>query len=74
MALINIDAQLVEPVECFAFCIGMPCTYRTKLRSKFGLPEAPAPDWVTHFLCEWCALCQEYRELQHRGWDPSLGN
>ncbi|KAK8687362.1 hypothetical protein V6N13_086186 [Hibiscus sabdariffa] len=42
-----------------AFCIGMPCimscTYRTKLRSKFGLPEAPAPDWVTHFLCEWMA-------------------
>ncbi|XVF50628.1 hypothetical protein PTKIN_Ptkin04bG0117000 [Pterospermum kingtungense] len=60
-----------------AFCIGMPClmscTYRTKLRNKFGLPEAPAPDWVTHFLCEWCALCQEYRELQHRGWDPSIG-
>ncbi|XVF12325.1 hypothetical protein REPUB_Repub08aG0106600 [Reevesia pubescens] len=60
-----------------AFLIGMPClmscTYRTKLRNKFGLPEAPAPDWVTHFLCEWCALCQEYRELQHRGWDPSIG-
>lgn len=60
-----------------AFLIGMPCllscTYRTKLRNKFGLPEAPGPDWVTHFLCEWCALCQEYRELQHRGWDPSIG-
>ncbi|KAK8503948.1 hypothetical protein V6N13_021722 [Hibiscus sabdariffa] len=59
------------------FCIGLPCLmscgYRTKLRNKFGLPEAPAPDWVTHFLCEWCALCQEYRELQHRGWDPSIG-
>ncbi|WRX16925.1 PLAC8 motif-containing protein - like 10 [Theobroma cacao] len=60
-----------------AFLIGMPCllscTYRTKLRNKFELPEAPGPDWVTHFLCEWCALCQEYRELQHRGWDPSIG-
>ncbi|XP_031278844.1 protein PLANT CADMIUM RESISTANCE 4-like [Pistacia vera] len=60
-----------------AFCIALPCimscTYRTKLRNKFGLPEAPAPDWVTHFLCEWCALCQEYRELQARGWDPSIG-
>ncbi|KAH1080511.1 hypothetical protein J1N35_020272 [Gossypium stocksii] len=60
-----------------AFLIGLPClmscTYRTKLRNKFGLPEAPAPDWVTHFLCEWCALCQEYRELQLRGWDPSIG-
>ncbi|XWS50706.1 hypothetical protein CRYUN_Cryun12cG0109600 [Craigia yunnanensis] len=60
-----------------AFFIAMPClmscSYRTKLRNKFGLPEAPAPDWVTHFLCECCALCQEYRELQHRGWDPSIG-
>ncbi|KAL5818008.1 hypothetical protein ACOSQ3_026386 [Xanthoceras sorbifolium] len=60
-----------------AFCIALPCimscTYRTKLRSKLDLPEAPAPDWITHFLCEWCALCQEYRELQSRGWDPSIG-
>ncbi|KAJ4713358.1 PLANT CADMIUM RESISTANCE 2 [Melia azedarach] len=60
-----------------AFCIALPCllscTYRTKLRNKFNLPEAPAPDWVTHFLCEWCALCQEYRELQSRGYDPSIG-
>ncbi|XP_010265197.1 PREDICTED: protein PLANT CADMIUM RESISTANCE 6-like [Nelumbo nucifera] len=57
--------------------IGLPCiyscTYRTKLRSKFGLVESPAPDWVTHFLCEYCALCQEYRELQLRGLDPSIG-
>ncbi|KAK1565006.1 hypothetical protein Q3G72_016732 [Acer saccharum] len=60
-----------------AFFIAVPCimscTYRTKLRNKFGLPEAPAPDWITHFLCEWCALCQEYRELQLRGWDPTIG-
>ncbi|XP_057951072.1 protein PLANT CADMIUM RESISTANCE 4-like [Malania oleifera] len=53
-------------------CI-MSCTYRTKLRSKYGLMETPAPDWVTHFLCECCALCQEYRELQHRGMDPAIG-
>ncbi|CAH2041354.1 unnamed protein product [Thlaspi arvense] len=56
--------------------IGLPfvlsCTYRTKLRSRFGLIESPAPDWVTHCLCEWRALCQEYRELQHRGIDPSF--
>ncbi|XP_068658034.1 protein PLANT CADMIUM RESISTANCE 6-like [Aristolochia californica] len=60
-----------------AFCIAMPCllscTYRTKLRSKYDLVEAPAPDWVSHFFCEWCALCQEYRELKARGLDPELG-
>ncbi|ERM94039.1 hypothetical protein AMTRI_Chr04g250590 [Amborella trichopoda] len=60
-----------------ACCIGLPCllscTYRTKLRAKYELVEAPAPDWVSHFLCEWCALCQEYRELKNRGFDPALG-
>lgn len=58
--------------------IGMPCimscTYRTKLRSQYGLMESPAPDWVIHCFCECCALCQEYRELHHRGLDPSIGN
>ncbi|KAF7847512.1 hypothetical protein BT93_L2889 [Corymbia citriodora subsp. variegata] len=57
--------------------IGIPCiyscTYRSKLRSKFGLVESPAPDWIVHFLFEPCALCQEYRELNRRGWDPAIG-
>lgn len=60
-----------------AFVIGMPCLiscgYRSKLRSRYGLVESPAPDWITHFFCEYCALCQEYRELQKRGLDPSIG-
>lgn len=53
-------------------CI-MSCTYRTKLRSRYGLFESPAPDWVIHCFCECCALCQEYRELHLRGLDPSIG-
>ncbi|KAF8011338.1 hypothetical protein BT93_J1825 [Corymbia citriodora subsp. variegata] len=59
------------------FLIGCPCllscTYRTKLRSHFNLIESPAPDWITHFFCECCALSQEYRELKNRGLDPSIG-
>ncbi|KAK2991399.1 hypothetical protein RJ640_010863, partial [Escallonia rubra] len=59
-----------------AFLIGLPCliscTYRTKLRSRYELVESPGPDWLIHCFCEWCALCQEYRELQHRGMDPSI--
>lgn len=51
----------------------MSCTYRTKIRSRYGLVETPAPDWVTHLFCEPCALCQEYRELNMRGLDPSIG-
>ncbi|KAI6670523.1 hypothetical protein NL676_005408 [Syzygium grande] len=59
------------------FLIGCPCllscTYRTKLRNRFNLIESPAPDWITHFFCECCALSQEYRELKNRGLDPSIG-
>ncbi|KAH0880423.1 hypothetical protein HID58_067817, partial [Brassica napus] len=57
--------------------VGLPClfscTYRTKIRRKFGLPESPASDCITHCFCESCALCQEYRELKNRGLDPSIG-
>ncbi|PIN06523.1 hypothetical protein CDL12_20924 [Handroanthus impetiginosus] len=60
-----------------ACCIAMPCLmscgYRSKLRARFGLVESPAPDWLVHCFCECCALCQEYRELQTRGLDPSIG-
>ncbi|XP_073121238.1 uncharacterized protein [Henckelia pumila] len=60
-----------------AFCFAIPCiiscSYRTKLRAKFGLVESPAPDWVVHCCCEWCALCQEYRQLKDMGYDPSIG-
>nr|XP_011464238.1 PREDICTED: protein PLANT CADMIUM RESISTANCE 6-like [Fragaria vesca subsp. vesca] len=51
----------------------MSCAYRTKIRSKYGLVETPAPDWATHLFCEPCSLCQEYRELNMRGLDPSIG-
>ncbi|XP_057770550.1 protein PLANT CADMIUM RESISTANCE 7-like [Salvia miltiorrhiza] len=64
--------------SCIAFCIGMPCLmscgYRSKLRAKFGLVESPAPDCLIHCFCEYCALCQEYRELEDRGFDPSIGH
>ncbi|KAI7725301.1 hypothetical protein M8C21_004516, partial [Ambrosia artemisiifolia] len=53
-------------------CI-MSCGYRTKIRNRYGLMETPAPDWVTHLFCEWCALCQEYRELKAHGLDPAIG-
>ncbi|KAL4637865.1 hypothetical protein ACB092_03G108200 [Castanea dentata] len=30
-------------------------------------------DCMVHFCCEQCALCQEYRELKHQGFDLSIG-
>ncbi|MCL7021786.1 hypothetical protein MKW94_001729 [Papaver nudicaule] len=59
------------------YCTAMPflisCGYRSKLRNKYNLVEVPAADWLTHVFCEWCALCQEYRELKNRGYDPDIG-
>ncbi|KAJ8540497.1 hypothetical protein K7X08_032484 [Anisodus acutangulus] len=49
------------------------CTYRTKLRAYFSLPEDPCGDCLVHFCCLPCAVCQEYRELKNRGFDPSQG-
>ncbi|KAI3466957.1 hypothetical protein Pfo_023620 [Paulownia fortunei] len=49
------------------------CFYRSRMRRQYMLPEDPCADCLVHFCCESCALCQEYRELQHRGFDMSLG-
>ncbi|CAO2825448.1 unnamed protein product [Amaranthus hypochondriacus] len=49
------------------------CTYRSKMKAQYGMPHDDFKDCCTHFWCEPCALCQEYRELQHRGFDPALG-
>ncbi|XP_068467577.1 protein PLANT CADMIUM RESISTANCE 10 isoform X2 [Phaseolus vulgaris] len=50
-------------VSCYA------CGYRKALRSKYNLPEAPCGDFVTHFCCHPCAICQEYREICERSGD-----
>ncbi|KAJ7552291.1 hypothetical protein O6H91_06G048900 [Diphasiastrum complanatum] len=59
-----------------AYAVGLPCCYsclyRHKMRAKFQLPEEPCNDFCIHCFCEPCALCQEYRELQNRGVDPTL--
>uniref|UniRef100_A0A0E0KL13 Cadmium resistance protein n=1 Tax=Oryza punctata TaxID=4537 RepID=A0A0E0KL13_ORYPU len=49
------------------------CTYRGKMRAQYGLGDAACGDCCVHFWCEQCALCQEYRELVARGYDPKLG-
>ncbi|XP_030529204.1 protein PLANT CADMIUM RESISTANCE 2-like [Rhodamnia argentea] len=49
------------------------CLYRTKMRQQYQLREDPCADCLVHFCCECCALTQEYRELERRGFDMSLG-
>ncbi|XP_010031861.1 cell number regulator 10 [Eucalyptus grandis] len=49
------------------------CSYRAKLRGLHSLQEDPCADCLVHWCCMHCALCQEYRELKNRGFDPSIG-
>ncbi|PKI60491.1 hypothetical protein CRG98_019145 [Punica granatum] len=49
------------------------CVYRTKLRGQYFLEEKPCIDCCVHCWCETCSLCQEYRELQNRGFNLSIG-
>ncbi|XP_010066585.2 protein PLANT CADMIUM RESISTANCE 2 [Eucalyptus grandis] len=49
------------------------CFYRTKMRQQYQLQEDPCADCLVHFCCESCALTQEYRELERRGFDMSIG-
>ncbi|KAK1425731.1 hypothetical protein QVD17_21086 [Tagetes erecta] len=49
------------------------CMYRSTLRRQYLLPDQPCNDCCVHCCCGYCALCQEYRELKHRGFEPSLG-
>nr|XP_009769021.1 PREDICTED: protein PLANT CADMIUM RESISTANCE 12-like [Nicotiana sylvestris] len=43
------------------------------MRELFKLPETPYSDTLISCCCCVCGSCQEYRELQNRGVDPSLG-
>ncbi|XP_051148194.1 protein PLANT CADMIUM RESISTANCE 8-like [Andrographis paniculata] len=62
---------MLTMIVCFNCYIGSK--YRSKLRRKFGLVEAPYDDAVSHFFCPFCSLCQEFRELKSRQLDPALG-
>ncbi|KAF3450730.1 hypothetical protein FNV43_RR06819 [Rhamnella rubrinervis] len=62
---------LMMPALCSQWMMGSK--YRTKLRKKYGLVEAPYTDVISHAFCPCCSLCQEFRELKIRGLDPALG-
>ncbi|KAJ6836054.1 cell number regulator 2-like [Iris pallida] len=59
----------------YSTCLQCLCTmfYRTKMREQYNLEEAPDSDFCVHFCNEPCALCQEYKELEHRGFDMTIG-
>ncbi|KAK4428112.1 Cytochrome c-type biogenesis CcmH-like mitochondrial protein [Sesamum alatum] len=56
---------------CMEWFIGS--SYRTRMRNRYGLVEAPFHDMISHFFCPFCSLCQEFRELKAHGLNPALG-
>ncbi|XP_020221963.1 cell number regulator 2 [Cajanus cajan] len=49
------------------------CLYRSKMRREYMLKDSPCCDCLVHCCCEPCALCQEFRELENRGFDMAIG-
>ncbi|KAK2439508.1 Protein CADMIUM RESISTANCE 2 [Trifolium repens] len=49
------------------------CFYRSKMRQQYGLKGNDCTDCLIHCCCETCALCQEYRELENRGFNMVIG-
>ncbi|XP_042403957.1 protein PLANT CADMIUM RESISTANCE 2-like [Zingiber officinale] len=49
------------------------CFYRSKMRAQYGLSGDSLVDFLLHLFCEFCSLCQMYRELQRRGFDMNIG-
>ncbi|KAI3962997.1 hypothetical protein MKW98_015941 [Papaver atlanticum] len=48
------------------------CAYRTKLRQTYNIDGSPCCDFMTHWCCNGCALCQEYREPRNQGFNVAL--
>eukprot|EP00850_Spirogloea_muscicola_P016709 SM000138S00016 [mRNA] locus=s138:21691:26788:+ [translate_table: standard] len=53
-------AVVITLAPCYAY------EYRSRLRRKYNLKEAPFSDFCTSCVCGPCALCQEARELDIR--------
>ncbi|XP_010044215.2 protein PLANT CADMIUM RESISTANCE 2 [Eucalyptus grandis] len=66
-AIYFLIAWLTGCACCYSFF------YRLKMRKQYRIDGNAAEDFLLHCLCESCALTQEYRELQNRGFNPSLG-
>lgn len=62
---------LISCVTCCPCCYS--CFYRAKMRQQYLLRETPCGDCLVHCCCEYCSLCQEYRELKSRGYDLAMG-
>ncbi|KAI4357589.1 hypothetical protein L6164_001527 [Bauhinia variegata] len=70
----GVNGALYTLIACVTACACCySCFYRSKMRQQYLLHERPCCDCLVHCCCEPCALCQEYRELESRGFDMIIG-
>ncbi|KAA3466042.1 protein PLANT CADMIUM RESISTANCE 2-like [Gossypium australe] len=71
----GLNGALYTLIACVTGCACCySCFYRCKMRQQYMLKKHPCGDCLVHCCCEYCALCQEYRELKTHGYDLSIGN
>ncbi|XWS34457.1 hypothetical protein CRYUN_Cryun21dG0040100 [Craigia yunnanensis] len=70
----GVNGALYTLIACVTGCACCySCFYRSKMRQQYMLKKHPCGDCLVHCFCEYCALCQEYRELKTHGYDLSIG-
>ncbi|KAJ9135742.1 hypothetical protein P3X46_032892 [Hevea brasiliensis] len=70
----GVNGAIYTLIACVTGCACCySCFYRAKMRQQYALKESPCGDCLVHLCCEYCALCQEYRELKAHGYDLSIG-
>ncbi|XP_040258847.1 cell number regulator 11-like [Aegilops tauschii subsp. strangulata] len=57
--------------SCMCFLIFCAGDQRSSMRAQYNFPGSPYMDCLVHLCCERCALCQEYKELENRGFNMS---
>ncbi|KAL3521253.1 hypothetical protein ACH5RR_019402 [Cinchona calisaya] len=57
----------------FCACCFYTCRVRGKLRQLFGIEGGLCDDCLTHLMCCCCAMVQEWRELELRGFEGCQG-
>lgn len=73
-AACGVNGALYTLIACVTGCACCySCFYRSKMRQQYMLKKHPCGDCLVHCFCEYCALCQEYRELKTRGYDLPIG-
>ncbi|RVX12631.1 Protein plant cadmium resistance 2 [Vitis vinifera] len=70
----GVNGALYTLIACVTGCACCySCFYRAKMRQQYLLKPSPCGDCLVHCCCEYCSLCQEYRELKNRGFDMTIG-